>query len=265
MLRAVPCDAQAGANPDGANKSGVTPLRLAAYFGYAPVTEALLRYNADATLANKRGQTALDVARSRENTKCVRLLTEASKAKVKAQWTKVKEAVAAIAVSAPRRPLARSQTLKHVLETGADMELADIFVSLEDDHPASAAAAEALRTALTARGAAVFVGTCKIEASQRVKIEEAIGNCRLAVVIGTANYGVKAGDGFSTFDEFELILSARIPIFLVRMCDSFAGNSLLSEMDLPSGIEWRLGSLDGDVSAPEECVDRVMSKLLTFS
>ena len=54
----------AGANPNGTNMSGTTPLMMAAGYGYNDIVKILLAHGANPRLATSDGITALDLARS---------------------------------------------------------------------------------------------------------------------------------------------------------------------------------------------------------
>lgn len=54
----------AGANPDGTDSYGTTPLMMAAGYGYTTIVKILLAHGADPRIATKDGITAIDLARS---------------------------------------------------------------------------------------------------------------------------------------------------------------------------------------------------------
>ena len=54
----------AGANPNGTDSDGTTPLMMAAGYGYTDIVKLLLAHGADPRVATRDGITALDLARS---------------------------------------------------------------------------------------------------------------------------------------------------------------------------------------------------------
>jgi uncharacterized protein len=66
-----------GANPNLADKKGVTPLMLAVQLGWADGADLLIRLKAQVDAANRAGETALIRAVQLRNTEMVRLLIKA--------------------------------------------------------------------------------------------------------------------------------------------------------------------------------------------
>ena len=70
----VPLLLEHGAAVNAKDGYGQTALHDAAFHGHADAVAALLHAGADASIRNKRGLTALDRARSKGRSACVRLL-----------------------------------------------------------------------------------------------------------------------------------------------------------------------------------------------
>ena len=62
------------ANVDIPNNNGDTPVMDAAYLGKVDILEFLLKSGADSTLKNRRGQTAMDLAKEKKNDGAIRAL-----------------------------------------------------------------------------------------------------------------------------------------------------------------------------------------------
>lgn len=65
---------QRGANPNKADKRGVTPLALAASMGFGEAVEALLKHGAQTDVTDATGETPLIAAVHRRDTAMIRLL-----------------------------------------------------------------------------------------------------------------------------------------------------------------------------------------------
>jgi hypothetical protein len=81
--------------------------------------------------------------------------------------------------------------------------------------------AEALKTALEARGISTFLCAVHPGGDIALEIVNALRNCQLAIIMGTKTYGKDTGIGYSTFEELRYIHEQRKPFFLVKMCNRF--------------------------------------------
>jgi ankyrin repeat protein len=73
----VPRLLEKGADVDTANRSGWTPLMMAATMGYSDITAALLRRHVNINAKNDRGRTAYKIARLQRNREVAKLLKQA--------------------------------------------------------------------------------------------------------------------------------------------------------------------------------------------
>jgi hypothetical protein len=94
-----------------------------------------------------------------------------------------------------------------------------IFISVRFEEAFTEA--EALKTALEARGISTFLCAVHPGGDIAVEIVNALRNCQLAIIMGTITYGKDTGIGYSTFQELRYIHEQRKPFFLVKMCNRF--------------------------------------------
>jgi hypothetical protein len=81
--------------------------------------------------------------------------------------------------------------------------------------------AKALKAALAACGANVFLCAVDPGASINKAIITALESSRLVVILATRTYGKETGFPCSTYEELEYIVGHKKPFFLVKMCDEY--------------------------------------------
>jgi hypothetical protein len=94
-----------------------------------------------------------------------------------------------------------------------------IFISVRFEEAFNEA--QALKTALEARGISTFLCAVHPGGDIALEIVNALRNCQLAIIMGTKTYGKDTGIGYSTFEELRYIHEQRKPFFLVKMCNRF--------------------------------------------
>ena len=252
-----------GVDVNATNATGVTPLRLAAFFGRVEALKLLLSAGADQQLANRKGQTAFHISVERGHDACVTALEEAQAAQEaqgkpeapKYDWKGVKN---------------RLRTMKQSIKNGEVAappppplsevkEMTDVFVSHTRDGDIPDAMLEELNSALYAKD-------LNCMASQGNESDAtALSACRLALVIGTTRYGVPSDvaaaeegeedEESGTAAEIRTIIDQGIPFLLAVAVDEFDENSILSEFEPPSRIEWKPGD---DINL---LVSRIVAKM----
>jgi hypothetical protein len=116
--------------------------------------------------------------------------------------------------------------------------------------------ANALKTALEARGISTFL--CAVQPGGDIarEIVHALHGCKLAIIMGTRTYGRDTGVGYSTFEELRYIHEQKKPFFLVKMCRRFEQEETIFRLGSSiSYFEWLSGPM------PEDLVTQITEKL----
>jgi hypothetical protein len=133
-----------------------------------------------------------------------------------------------------------------------------IFISLR--FAEAGKEAEALKTALEARGISTFL--CAVQAGGDIarEIVNALHGCQLAIIMGTRTYGKDTGVGFSTFEELRFIHKKK-PFFLIKMCEMFEEPETVFRLgDSVSWFQWISGR-----PMPEDLVPKIVEKLASIT
>jgi hypothetical protein len=117
--------------------------------------------------------------------------------------------------------------------------------------------ANALKSALDARGISTFLCAVHPGGDIRGEIVNALSSSQLAIVMGTKSYGENTGAGFCTYEELEFIYDEKKPFFLVKMCDKFDVNlTRFLVRKSVSYLEWFPRS-----PMPDDLVTKILEKL----
>ncbi len=138
----------------------------------------------------------------------------------------------------------------------------DIFISLRFAEALDEA--KALKAALTACGANVFL--CAVDPGDAIDqaIITALGSCRLVVILATRTYGKATGFPCSTHEELKYIIGHKKPFFLVKMCEEYEEE--YAKFHLPVTTMhylWQPQTPQERSRAPPQLVEDIMQKLST--
>jgi hypothetical protein len=121
--------------------------------------------------------------------------------------------------------------------------------------------AEALKTALEARGISTFLCAVHPGGDIALEIVNALRNCQLAIIMGTKTYGKDTGIGYSTFEELRFIHGQKKPFFLVKMCEKFEEPETIFRLDSSvSYFQWL-----SEHPLADDLVDKIIEKLTSVS
>lgn len=136
----------------------------------------------------------------------------------------------------------------------------DAFISLRFCEALTEA--KALKLALESRGCRVYL--CEVAVGESIPgdISRALVSSRMAIIMGTRNYGQKTDCTFSTHNELQYILGQKMPFFLIKMCDKFAEPE--TTLSLPTSISffpWLPATEADRHNVPAQLVEKFMAKL----
>ena len=117
-----------------------------------------------------------------------------------------------------------------------------------------------LKAALEALGLVVFLSDVSPGGDLQRVIAQALGSCKLAIILATKTYGEKTNGLFDTSSEMNFIVTQNKPYYLVRMIpfgQDWAEPS--TTMAFPSSVMFKLW-MPGD-PMPNDMVDDIMARL----
>jgi adenylate kinase family enzyme len=132
----------------------------------------------------------------------------------------------------------------------------DIFISLR--YAESQQQASLIRAALKERGLKARIINVDAGVQLDEEIVKELDACRMAIIMGSKNYGMATSATFSTKEELQYILSENIPFFLVKTCDKFLQS--LTRLKLPSTVMYYKWDASEQETLPGDLCDQIFTK-----